>query len=98
MIYSLLITTSHEDLIVRELPLLKNVNFNTNPTETVGPKRNLNKLVRLHNKKTNISLKTHIIAEKFINDIYWLSKLETFRRFRFGALTKNLGNDIIGVV
>lgn len=49
MIYSLLITTSHEDLIVRELPLLKNVNFNTNPTETVGPKRNLNKLVRLHN-------------------------------------------------
>jgi len=36
MIYSLLIETSHEDLIVREVPLLKNVNFDIHPAESMS--------------------------------------------------------------
>ena len=70
MIYSLLIETSHEDLIVCEVPLLKNVNFGIHPADSMSSKRNLNRLVRFDNFKANISLKTHNIAETFINDIY----------------------------
>lgn len=48
MIYSLLIETSHEDLIVHELPLPKNVNLDIIlRAESMSPESNLNRLVRL---------------------------------------------------